>query len=284
MENNVFSFKRFWDFFIYDIVYNHKKLWLYLGILIIILVILALLLSSNYIFNYEYPELTSYKMGDPALSTGVNLYSTSFIILGCISASLMWSEMHNKNGRLTLLMNPSSTLEKGLVKFMIYIIFFIIAFIIAVIIAESVRYLVYHTVYPQSDVLPLYLTSRLTMEQQDYIWDIFGNKMNHPVWFFIFLFFTIQSFFVLGASIWFSRSFIKSLLVFGSLTLFFYFSTGITFELIIRGKIGSMPGLFSWLAQHKFTGFYVLAILVCIINWTLAFFRMRETEIITTKR
>lgn len=249
------------------------------------LILIGLFASSSYTYDYGDPNYVPYFPGiDSALPLAVSFYSTFLIIFGCISASLMWAEMRNKSGRLTILMNPTSTLEKYLVKLVIYVFIYILVFVTGVIIAESIRYLLFHCIYPDARILPLYLTSRYSAEAQDYIWHIFSPPMIHPIWVLVLLFFDLQSFFILGASLWYSRSFLKSFLIFGGMIVTFYISAGLTYEFFISYKIGEWPEIFYWIGEHNYLSFFVFSILLCIVNWSLAYFRIPETELITTKR
>ena len=281
MTSQSFSFSRLTVYFQHELEYNAKKFLLYFGIIAGTLLLIGIF---NY-FQFDRAIEDSYSGElDPTLHSIVQLYSIFLVAFGCMSASLMWNEMKTKQGRLSVLMTPASAIEKFIVKISIYIILFIIVYIFAVIIAESIRYLILYLIYPDSAVVPLYLSGRFNETDNQYIWDIFGTSANHPIWILVMVFLIIQSFFVLGASIWYSKSFIKTFLALGILIITFYFFTGGCFELFINHKRGDPPGPFYWLQNHAYISFTVFAALVTIINWTLACCRFTETEIITIKK
>lgn len=280
MTDNIFSIRRFGNFFNLEINRQRNRLWLYFGVIVGILTLVALITSNNFKYDYANPDRHSI---DPALLSIVNIYFVALFIFGALSASRMWAEMKNKQGRLSLLMNPATNFEKFLVKWLIYVLLFIAVFIFAVLIAETIRYTVFKLIYPQGNVLPLYLSGRYDSEQFYQIWDLSKSNTTHIFAITIIAYFTVQSFFVLGASIWTRNSFIKTFIAFGALTLSYILICVWLGNMVTVNKVGNPPEFFYRVREHSYLVFFLIAGTICLINWTLAYFRTREADIISTK-
>lgn len=276
MNSNIFSVKRFSDFFPVELICLRKRQILYSIVMIGILTLFAILnsiggdyLDQNWLRRFDY---------DPVMANMVKVYFIFLFVFGTMSASLMWSEMKDKQGRIYTLMNPATTFEKFLAKFIVYVIAFLVIYLLGVFIAETVRYLIFSNVYPDAGVTPLYLSFSYPKETFDMIWVL--SSVDKPVLFFLCLYLMIQSFFVLGSSIWPNRSFIKTFLVFGCITAAYLIIIFKTASELSEGKTGDP----SWIREHSYAVFYSLTITITLVNWTLAYFRIPETDVITTKR
>ena len=113
--------------------------------------------------------------------------------------------------------------------------------------------MVYSLVYPENNAIAITPLSHLFGENTDY-YTVF--KHTHTFVLMIASYFFCQSCFVLGSSVWPKNSFIKT------------FSAGmiifIAYVLIVVG----------------FACLSAIAVLFTLTNWTLAYFRFKESEII----
>ncbi|MCH5319992.1 MAG: hypothetical protein J1E38_09850 [Paramuribaculum sp.] len=277
MNDNIFSGKRLLAFFPIELICLQKRQLLYSLVMVGLLTLIALItpLGSTY-DDLLWIERIGH---DPVLDELLVTYIILMFCFGCLSASIMWSEMKDKQGRIYILMNPATIFEKFIVKFFVYVVCFLVVYILAVCFAETVRYLVYSNIYPEADVTPLYLSFSYPPETIDQIWRL-SRSIEKPVLFFFCLYLMLQSFFVLGSSIWPSRSFIKTFLIFGCLTAAYFIIGAKTGSVLMTDRVGDPR----WLRENSYAVYYTFTTIVTLVNWTLAYFRIPETDVITTKR
>lgn len=279
MTSSIFSIKRFGNALSLEFGQKSRRLLMYCALVVGILIAVSLFMTYN---NASH----SYWRGtyDGMLSYLLPLYVILLFLYGALSASIMWTEMKNKVGRTAALMNPASYLEKYLVKFTIYVLLFLVVYAAAVFIAETVRYLAVSVFVPEGKVkpVPLYLIGKYDSET---IKEILGSfTENSVILYCIFGFFALQSLFVLGSIIWTRNSYIKSFACFGGIALVYLLTAMWTIESVDGGRWVETPPLFAWIEAHKTLCIIVLFGFVTVLNWTLAWFRLRETDVISVKR
>jgi hypothetical protein len=209
-----------------------------------------------------------------------------FPVFGILFASTIMKPMNNKVKRIFYLISPSSNLEKYLSRWMIITIGYIIAFFISFWIVDALRVGICSARYPDLDIRFMDLRQLISPGEGHPGNYFFYSKSFFGIAVGMYLFF--QSIFILGATFWEKATFIKT------------FSAGviitIAFILICRWTIllfyGDFNSFFNMLSSFEpqmegrldedkvFTGTAFILSVCALINWTLAFFRFRESEII----
>ena len=210
-----------------------------------------------------------------------------FPVFGILFASTMMKPMSNKIKRISYLTVPSSNLEKYLSRWIIVTIGYIIAFFISLWIVDLIRVGIYSARYPDLDIHFLNLGRLIYFgEGENPANCLFYNSNVFGIVFCIYLF--LQSIFILGATFWEKATFIKT---FSACIIIM-----IAFILICRWAIllsyGDFGTFFNVLnsfepqtdknsiEENVFTNAAFVLFVCALVNWTLAFFRFRESEII----
>lgn len=278
--NNIIDIKRLGMVFRKDFLENGR--WYFLlfltmtGILGIILIWRSLLLYDEIMEGFH-----------TVVNENLLLFTTLlFPVFGILFASTIMKPMNNKVKRISYLISPASNLEKYLSRWIIVTIGYIIVFFISFWIVDALRVGICSARYPDLDIRFIDFGQLICPDEGSSGNYIFNNKTSFGITFCIYLF--IQSIFILGATFWEKATFIKT------------FSVGviiiIAFILICRWTIllsyGDFNAFFNTLNsfeslaiehlnQNKtFTGVASILSVCTLINWTLAFFRFRESEII----
>lgn len=233
---------------------------------------------NHYYFEYGggYGE-----NGDPQWSFLLPFYFMSFIGFGAISASMMMEWMKTRGMRLNTLMTPATQLEKYLSRWLIYTIGFIVVFNVFFFAVDCIRvavlpYFIDNTTgerIPETHNLMFAFIRYLKGKDEAFNSDTICQTAALSCA----AYFAIQSFFVLGSCAWPKNSFLKTaacLIVCGGSTI-----TIIVWlcESLFDGSMYYYPLENNIQKPYLFTiAFSVLA----LFNWTLGYFRFRESEII----
>ena len=261
--NNLFNIKRFGHVFKKDLLENYKR---YLLSFVTLMGIMVIIMAFQ---PWDNRSLLTYM-------------SLLFLAAGILFASTFMNPMNSKLKRISYLVNPASNIEKFLTRWLITTIGYILVFFVALWIADVIKVAVCTVIYPDSNIQLLDL-SKLRYPGDDYI-NYEYMLLRHPFDIMIFIYLLLQSIFLLGSTFWEKASFLKTFTAL-SITIFSY-------NMICRWII--------FLFYEKFDGFnnvigsfnpattmeqaVTFACLVMsfftLANWTLAFFRIRESEII----
>lgn len=196
----------------------------------------------------------------------MQFFMVIFYVMGMLFASSFMERMKTKTGRIAFLITPASAFEKYLSRWLLVTVVFIVAFAIAFWLADLTKVLVCRMLYSN------------VAEQITFVpW---SEVFTHPyaVWrlgvvasSFCFL----QSLFVLGSVIWPKNAWIKTCAALIVILLLHVQAVMVVYQ--VRGSF------------HR--GFYLtdedmnrlvigVGIVWAVFNWTLAYFRFKESEII----
>ena len=89
----------------------------------------------DYAANPEYYDTSV----DPFWRAGYFAYMFALFALGAISASMAFSSMASKEGRISTMMTPASTFEKWLTRFLVYIVLFSAVYTLFFYISDGLR-------------------------------------------------------------------------------------------------------------------------------------------------
>lgn len=231
-------------------------------------------LWSGYL-KYSDIDIHFQPEADPIWRSELNIFLVGIVAWGCISASFMMERMKSKTNRIATLMTPATMFEKFFSRWLIYTIGFILMFVIAFKLADWTRVAVYALQYPDIEAIAPVSLFHLVGNS-----GVYYSPFNSCTEFLMVLslYFMSQSFFVLGSAIWPKNAFIKT------------FVAGIAINVvysIVAGAFGKMviPEHFHMNNMNlSDETMYNMVTAVCAVftlfNWTLAYFRFKESEII----
>lgn len=192
----------------------------------------------------------------------------------------MADDLRNRQGRIRLLMRPAPMTEKYIARWLIYVVGFVILYFLAVAIADAVRVVLAAIFYPDYHVC--YIFNALTGDTEN------ANKvLGQPEYRATLIeaitavYFLIQSFFVLGSTVWYRTSFIKTFIVFGAITAIYFGCIIPAGDALMSDKI--WPEEF-WIKDNIKEVMLTAAAVATVFNWTLGCWRLHETDVITTRR
>lgn len=277
MKENInrFSLKRTLMLTGTELTEKRRTLLLQSGMVALVLIVMACIQA----FGNDYQYSTYTGDGDPVSSDLLGIYLVMLFIFGCLSASIMFSDLAIKEGRIRMLMRPGLAIEKFLSRCFIYIIIFLIVYGAAVFVADSMRYIILKIRFPESHcIIPIYSTvsPALLKDILPFHEPVFRSFVI-AVGFYV----GIQSFFVLGSVIWPRMSFPKTFGVFTGLIFAYSMIFAGVAELCMDGIYYSGA---SFLQVHWFGLLTTLLYGATALNYVLAWLRLGETEVITTKR
>jgi hypothetical protein len=219
----------------------------------------------------------------------LNALLAMFAAFGLLFASTFMNPMNSKTKRIAYLTCPASTLEKYFTRWMIVTVGYIISFFIALWIADAVRVGICSARYPEQtmnflDLSKLVYPGTEFTSRRDYVFDnmhLFAVALN--------IYFLIQSLFILGSTFWEKATFIKTFTVVAVIVLAYI----LVCRQAIRLSYGDLDGFGNVLASFegvfnndKISQKQAVTLVTSVLsvftlaNWTLAFFRIRESEII----
>ena len=269
IKDTFFSMPRFVNLCRKDMVENWRS-----NVLRIVLMygVMALIMIWNGYFQYRGG---GYGDTDPAWRFLLPLLMWGLWTFGCLSASFTMEKMKTKTSRLSVLMTPATPFEKYISRWLVSTVVFLVVFLIAYKLADYTRVLVYTLKYPDIDTIaPVPLSHcvggnvpyyTLTRTLKDFMLVIGG-------------YFFFQSCFVLGSSIWPKNAFLKTFVAGVIITIFYVLVTMGVANLILE-KYGDYSGIY----RTERTEYFILSAIIVfftLMNWTLAYFRFKEAEII----
>lgn len=290
--NNILNVKRLALNFRKDLLENGKRyLLLFLTMFGLITIILTFISWEHYRSVNLYYEQNKNALNEPLLTAACFLFAG----FGLLFASTLSQPMNNKIKRISYLVYPASNLEKFLTRWLLLTVGYIIAFLTALWMADIIRMGICSAYFPEHTVSFLDLTKLVYFDDGDWNQQ-HDHLLNGPIFAIIIsIYFLFQSLFILGATFWEKTSFVKT------------FTAGIviilTFVLVYRWTILFCYGDFAHLGNaleslldpikkiemnedriitEKQVSLFVslLISLFTLTNWTLSFFRFRESEII----
>lgn len=280
--NNIFNIKRFGLVLRKDLMENWRR---YALLFLTMLGIMALILIWQSLEHYSSVARNSYHNPNHNQVLLTTL-SFIFVICGLLFASTFMNPMNNKIKRISWLVTPASNLEKYMSRWIIITVCYIILFFVAVCIVDSLRVGICSIRYPELDVNFLNW-NELIKQNNNFISDaVFDNRYLFALAFCGYFFH--QSIFVLGSTFWEKSSFIKTFTAIAVINyLFFqlcYLAIIIFYDNI--HEFGNVLDSFASLKKGDINPERGITYISCIlstftlINWTLSYFRLRESEII----
>lgn len=194
---------------------------------------------------------------------------------GCLSASFTMEKMKTKTSRLSALMTPATPFENYFSRWLVSTFVFLVVFLIAFRMADYTRVLVYSLTYPDLEAIASVPLSHLVGDHASY-YTLFRETRDFTL--VLALYFFFQSCFVLGSSIWPKNAFLKTFVA-GAIIAAVYGLVGAGMINLLEEM--SPSNSFNPGKDMTYTLLNIAACSFTLLNWTLAYFRFKESEIIT---
>ncbi len=274
MKDTFFSLPRFMNLCRKEMVENWRS-----NVLRMVLMygVMAVVMVWNGYFEYRYWH--SGQIEDPAWTFLLVVFIWSLWGFGCLSASFTMEKMKTKTSRTSMLMVPATPFEKFFSRWFVFTVVFLVIFLISYKLADYTRFIIYSLAYPEEKdfIIPVDL-SHLVGERKTY-YTLCRTGLQFGA--LLSAYFFVQSLFVLGSSIWPKNSFLKTFAS-GTVIAIVYFLLA-----VFMSKMFLENG--NYYSENVFTGMsedtamsimIVVGIFFTLMNWTLAYFRFKESEIV----
>lgn len=197
-------------------------------------------------------------------------------IFGCLSASFIMEKMKTKTSRLSALMTPATSFEKFFSRWVVFTVVFMLVFLIAFLLADYTRVLICMLSFPEFDAVRA-VELKYLFASNDAYFNICHSVAQFLLLISGYLFF--QSCFVLGSSIWPKNAFLKTFVA-GLFLVIIYSLLGVGFAKLLLGNSRSFNIALNLSEETITSAASVCLACLALFNWTLAYFRFKETEII----
>lgn len=274
IKDTFFSLPRFMNLCRKEMVENWRS-----NVLRMVLMygVMAVVMVWNGYFEYRYWH--SGQIEDPAWTFLLVVFIWSLWGFGCLSASFTMEKMKTKTSRTSMLMVPATPFEKFFSRWFVFTVVFLVIFLISYKLADYTRFIIYSLAYPEEKdfIIPVDL-SHLVGERKTY-YTLCRTGLQFGV--LLSAYFFVQSLFVLGSSIWPKNSFLKTFAS-GTVIAIVYFLLA-----VFMSKMFLENG--NYYSENVFTGMsedtamsimIVVGIFFTLMNWTLAYLRFKESEIV----
>lgn len=268
MKNDFFNSSRFCKVVKKDFFENYKIN--ILRFLVMYGTFTIIFLWRSY-WEYKFLRFENCDDVDPLWCSISPVFCLLILLFGCLYSSLMLDQMKTKTKRISLLMNPSTVFEKYFSRWFMAVVVYLIVFLVAFELADLTRVAIYTIAYPHYKfILPFNVID---------IFDVFsGNNDGGKILLLVSCYFVVQSFFVLGSTIWNKNVFVKTFVA-GTIMVFMY--SFISLTLVSNLWEGISFSEFRWVTEtHLRNCMSGLFISVTIFNWVMGYFRFKEAEII----
>jgi len=277
--NNTFDIKRFGYVIRKDLIENWKR---YMLLFLTMLGLMALVITFQTLGHYS-----DYRNADNHLSLNRDLLiylSFMFFGFGAWFASTFSAPMNRKLKRLSYLISPASQLEKYLVRWILTTIGFILAFFATLWLADILRVAISSVVYSEIDFHFIDITKLVSPNENANYREYLVPKEVFTI--VLSIYFLLQSIFLLGSTFWEKASFIKTFTAVAAIIAAFLLICRWAILLFYGGLEGysNVFSSFELNETYSVTQATIFAAIVIsaftITFWVLAFFRLKESEII----
>lgn len=279
MKDSLFSMPRFMNLCRKEMVESWKsnalRIVLLYGVMTIVLV------WHGY-FAYSTHDSVSFferhAEADPAWTFILIAFLWFLFGFGCLNGSLTMEKMKSKTSRMSVLMTPATPFEKFLSRWMISTVVFLLVFLIAFELADYTRVMVYSLIYPDVEevIRPVSLGDLVGNGKH---WVLFRKTNELILLLSVYCF--VQSLFVLGSSVWPKNSFLKTFAAVTIIGLVYLLVGMLVGDMLFNGSNKDYGYIFNSITEKQaFTMATVGFMFFALVNWTLAYFRFKESEII----
>ena len=168
--------------------------------------------------------------------------------------------------------------EKFFSRWLVSIVVLLVVFFITFELADYTRVLVYSLIYPdvKEVILPVNLGDLVGSGKR---WYLFHKTYELTLVLSIYCF--VQSLFVLGSSVWPKNSFLKTFVSVTIIVLIYVLVGMLVGDMLFSGSSKDYGYIFSSITKEQVTVMVTVGfMLFAFVNWTLAYFRFKESEIV----
>ena len=161
---------------------------------------------------------------------------------------------------------------------MVSTVVLLVVFFITFELADYTRVLVYSLIYPdvKEVILPVNLGDLVGSGKR---WYLFHKTYELTLVLSIYCF--VQSLFVLGSSVWPKNSFLKTFVSVTIIVLIYVLVGMLVGDMLFSGSSKDYGYIFSSITKEQVTVMVTVGfMLFAFVNWTLAYFRFKESEIV----
>lgn len=269
-----FSGNRFGYLFKKELMEDMKKNLMRCIVLFGIFLVLFLFVGFNSYNVNPYRVATYDKLWDPMAV----FFIFGIFIGACLSATYITEKMKNKTGKISVMMLPATSFEKFSVRWLTYCIGFLLVYFLAFELADWIRVVVFSNYFPKETInsFPVWRVITTGDFRTD---EIVSSKQRQIVSIVIAVFWAMQSFFVLGSTLWQKNSFLKTAVA------LFALCAGIGLLVCWSTKL-FIPNDFYKAEPESIseeTALLMVSIFfyaIALFNTVLAYFRYKEMEVI----
>lgn len=277
---NVFNFSRLFRILNKDMQENWKRYVLQFVTMFGVIAVVMTLLSDD---KYSQANLSVGALDyiDRDLLMAASLL---FMVFGVVFASTLMEPMNNKAKRISFLSVPASNQEKVFSRWLIVTVVYMAAFFVAFLLADAMRVAIFSFNYPDLGVHFVDLGKMIRPKDAP---SGHGYLLQSNFFcFFLSLYFFVQSIFILGATFWEKASFVKtfSLGVILILLLVLVCRWAVLLSYDDFNQFGvvlsALDKLMDLTLEARVMFMTLFFSLAALSNWTLAFLRFKESEVI----
>ena len=237
------------------------------------------MLAIVFVWNgyYQYHNLEAGAVGrDPIWEFESRFFLWGLVIWGCISASFAMERMKSKTSRTVVLMTPATMFEKFFARWLVATCGFILVFLIAFKLADLTRVVFYLLAYPELHVVHSFPLWEFCCNTNCFYETIGSGPA--VVGIFLSCYFFLQSFFLLGSTVWPKNALIKTF----AAGVCIFVSYILIAVLCLKAILPNNFFMTEPYIDREASGGWLIFItsFFALFNWVLAYFRFKESEII----
>lgn len=272
ISDTFFSMHRFVSVCRKEMVENWK---VYILRSVMVYGVLAIIFIWDGYFDYKNEYAISQGI-DPLWGFEARIFLFAFVIWGCISASFAMERMKTKTSRTVVLMTPATMFEKFFSRWLVATCGFVVVFLIAFKMADWTRMAVYMVKYPDLDIISSFPLWQFWTNSGAFYEVVRGGGPQTSMFISGFMF--IQSFFLLGSTVWPKNALIKTFSAgIGIVVVYILFAVALT-KIFLSGNYQMADMDIS--KETVQTAVILVSGAFTLFNWVVAYYRFKESEII----
>ncbi|KAA6329441.1 hypothetical protein EZS27_021751 [termite gut metagenome] len=279
IRDTFFSGSRFMNLLWKEVKENWKTYVIFTATMFGIMIIIHFLFETSVIATHNSMNgIDQASLSHYDRTGSMILFICLLFVFGSSSASAIMDKMKTKTGRTAFLLLPATSFEKFFTRWLIYTIAFLIIYYIIFVLADYAFVAIYSWYHPDYDIVVTDL--RYIFKSSD---TYYGMGMPYSMFaILIAVYFYVQSFFVLGGTVCPKKSFLRTFVA-GLVLLFIYLSTIPVYNKFLMPFGAKMDGQIIADFINNTCRQYLLGIvifLMALLNWIIAYYRFKESEII----
>lgn len=269
LHNNFFSPERAWILLRSYLSLNWRQFMLGLGAVAAVILMIVLYAAHDYLSVIHGTSERSFRMYEFWMGE-VKLLTVLLFVAGTLFASRTFSPFSSRGQAADALMMPASVTEKFLVRWVVTVPVFFTVMWLMMFVGEMFK-IAYLSVYHHIGTIPIEWSELFTTS--NYVCEHYG-------WLVIMGFLALQSFFILGSTVWSSHHFLKTLVSVAAIIAVY------TIFCVLMAENMKEPGFAyptPWILrtpERAYHTFMWTCGAITLFNWGVTYLRLREAEIV----